>query len=285
MVASSGMGHTTIRNVIYETCTVLWDKLQRQHLPYPTEELFKRTADEFYEKFNFPNCAGCIDGKYIRIKCPSGSGHKFYNFLLQVVADVNYKFTCVDIGGYSELDDVGTFTFSTLYNDLEKGLLKLPECAQIPNSTVKLPYVLLGDVGYPLKPYLMKPYVQRDLSNEQKVFNSRLTEARKSVRTALGLMASKWKLFTSCMQSHPDRANLIIKCICLLHNIVIDREGVSQTDLAALETSKYQSSMNVRSRSNNRYTHHSGDIREAFKTFINCNERFITGQYLQDVGV
>ena len=33
-----------------------------------------RTADEFYERTNFPNCIGAVDGKHLRIRKPNESG-------------------------------------------------------------------------------------------------------------------------------------------------------------------------------------------------------------------
>jgi len=33
-----------------------------------------RSAYEFYERTNFPNCIGAVDGKYIRIRKPNESG-------------------------------------------------------------------------------------------------------------------------------------------------------------------------------------------------------------------
>jgi len=39
-----------------------------------------RTADEFYERTNFLNCIGAVDGKHIRIRRPNESGSQFFNY-------------------------------------------------------------------------------------------------------------------------------------------------------------------------------------------------------------
>jgi hypothetical protein len=47
----------------------------------PKEEAkWKEIALGFNTKWNFPNCAGAMDGNHINIKCPSLSGSQFYNY-------------------------------------------------------------------------------------------------------------------------------------------------------------------------------------------------------------
>jgi len=38
-----------------------------------------RTADEFYERTNFPNSIGAVDGKHIRIRKLNESESQFFN--------------------------------------------------------------------------------------------------------------------------------------------------------------------------------------------------------------
>nr|XP_022909001.1 protein ALP1-like isoform X2 [Onthophagus taurus] len=209
------MSHSTIRKVIYETCTAIWNKLNLQHLPQPTKESLLRSSTSFFDKWNFPNCIGCIDGKHIRIKCPSKTGTMFYNYkqyfsiVLQAVADANYKFVCIDVGGYGKQSDGGTFASSTLSQQLEHGSL-LPENRKLPNSDVVLPHVLLGDDAYPLKKYLMKPYSKRNLSREEEIFNYRLSRCRRTVECSFGIMTAKWRLLNKPIECHPDKTGKVL---------------------------------------------------------------------------
>lgn len=68
----------------------------------------------------------------------------------------------------------------------------------------------------------MRPYPQRNLGQEEEKFNMRLSRTRQVVECAFGIMASKWRLLLKAIEVTPDRADVIIKCICLLHNIIID---------------------------------------------------------------
>lgn len=96
---------------------------------------------------------------------------------------------------------------------LENGSLKLPQNANLPQTDVSL-HVLLGDDAYPLKIYLMKSYSKRALSREEHMYNYRLSRAR----SAFGIIAANY--------SEPDKADLIVKCICLLHNNIIEKESI-----------------------------------------------------------
>lgn len=49
-------------------------------MPIPTTELWKSIAKDFWEKWQFPNCIGSLDGKHIRIKKPKKSGSMYYNY-------------------------------------------------------------------------------------------------------------------------------------------------------------------------------------------------------------
>ena len=74
------MGVSTARQIILDVCMAIWDVLAPIYMPVPSEDKWKSTADEFYERWNFPNCIGAIDGKHVMIQCPFNSGSLFYNY-------------------------------------------------------------------------------------------------------------------------------------------------------------------------------------------------------------
>lgn len=69
-----------ISNIIIQVCKAIWNTLKNKHMPTPSVNSFKNTALEFYEKWNFPNCVGSIDGKHIRVRCPTNSGSMYFNY-------------------------------------------------------------------------------------------------------------------------------------------------------------------------------------------------------------
>ncbi|CAF4890751.1 unnamed protein product [Pieris macdunnoughi] len=200
-------------------------------MPTPTRDIFYSISNDFNNIWNFPHVIGCIDGKHVRVMCPKKSGSMFYNYkkyfsvVLQAVADAIYKFVMVEVGGYGKQSDGGTFRASDLYQFLNERELDIPSPAYLPNTQVSVPYVFLADEAYPLKTYLMKPFGGRDLTVDQQNFNSRLSRARKTVECAFGRLYSKWRLLSKSIETDIQLADKIVKTMCLLHNIIIDKEG------------------------------------------------------------
>ena len=64
-------GYTTIGNIVKEGCDALWLKLSSVHMRMPQgQEEWMVVADNFMNKWHFPNCVGAMDGKHVVIRCP-----------------------------------------------------------------------------------------------------------------------------------------------------------------------------------------------------------------------
>ncbi|CAH1995541.1 unnamed protein product [Acanthoscelides obtectus] len=60
------IGHTTVRDIIYEVCMAIWENMRQSSFPELNEERWLEIAKGFNENANYPNCVGAIDGKHIR---------------------------------------------------------------------------------------------------------------------------------------------------------------------------------------------------------------------------
>ncbi|XP_046865511.1 protein ALP1-like [Drosophila willistoni] len=220
------IGRTTVSVIVKETVKALWEELQPKHMPQPSKEMITEIADDFWKLWKFPNCAGAIDGKHIRIQCPPHSGSMFYNYnkffsvVLQGVADSNCKFIAIEVGGYGKQSDGGTFNASQFYRQLI-----LITNTNLPGSSIKMPYVFVGDEAYPLLETLLRPYSSRTINAEREYFNKRLSRARRCIECAFRIMTSKWRLLWKPIETVPDFVDIIVKAICILHNAIIDLEG------------------------------------------------------------
>ena len=82
---------------------------------------------------------------------------------------------------------------------------------------------LIGDAGYPLLPWLLTPYQEKDLTESSAEFNGRHFAARTVAPRTLTKFKDTWKYLQGGMW-RPDKHRLprIIHVCCLLHNIIID---------------------------------------------------------------
>ena len=180
------ISNNTTAGIIYDTGDAIWECLVAKRMPFRTTELLEKSAKDYEHLWNFPNCVASIDGKHVHIKCPKSSGSRYFNYkgffsvILQGLLDTRYKFLSVDVGAYGRQSDSGVFSQSNLYQHLESGSFPFPHPKQISGTTTKLPYVTLGDQGYPLKDYLMCPYSTDNAAVccEIEVYNYRHSRAR-----------------------------------------------------------------------------------------------------------
>lgn len=82
IAARHRMSATIVGRIINETCEVLWNTLiEKGYLKNPsTEEEWKAISKQFEQSWNFPNCIGALDGKYVLMQAPANSGSAYFNY-------------------------------------------------------------------------------------------------------------------------------------------------------------------------------------------------------------
>ncbi|XP_017881154.1 protein ALP1-like [Ceratina calcarata] len=222
------LGHTTVNKIVNETCAVIVRTLLHEMIPEPTNDTWTTTAEDFWTKWNFPNCIGALDGKHVVIQAPPNSGSQYYNYkktfsiVLLALVDANYKFLAVDVGGYGKNSDGGIFAHSAMGRRLEAGTLNVPDSRELPGSEMRASHVIVGDEAFPLKTYLLRPYPGVQLSHDTRIFNYRLSRARRVVENAFGILAQKFRIYHRRLNANPENADNIILSTCILHNFIRD---------------------------------------------------------------
>ena len=151
-------------------------------MPQSPEE-WKAIAQQFADKWNFPHAVGSIDGKHIALRAPHKSGSVFYNYkhffsiVLMALVDADYKFVYVDIGCNGRVSDGGVFGGCSLVEALNARLLNIPTREKLPGSDISMSYHIVGDDAFPLREDLMKPFPFRNMNQEQRICNHRLSRA------------------------------------------------------------------------------------------------------------
>lgn len=113
------------------------------------------------------------------------------------VADANYKFVIVDIGAYGRNSDSGILSGSKLGQLLQNNSLGIPPNKCLSGTPEKMPHVFVGDEAFPLTNHMMRPYPGSQVTGdeEKKIFNYRLSRARRIVESSFGILAQKFEIF------------------------------------------------------------------------------------------
>lgn len=280
---------SSVCQIVEETTEAIWQALVGEVLQPPTMEQWSNIAKQFFDAWNFPNCAGAIDGKHIQIRAPANSGSMYFNYkrsfsiVLMAVCDANYCFTLVDVGSQGRHSDGGVLSHSDFGRALENGALNLPPAAQLPGSDKVLPHVIVADEAFPLKPYMMRPFPRRELSEEHKIFNYRLSRARRVIENAFGILACRWRIFLQPIVANPQKVISFVKAALCLHNFLkardahrvycpatlVDREVNGEIIQGTWRTDQGQNQMqNIARVGTNMYARNAGQIREKFVSYF-----------------
>jgi len=198
------VGHSTVNAVIKETASAIWNVLSHIYLEPPsTEADWLNIANDFEAMWNFPHCLGALDGKHIHIQAPPHSGSLYFNhkksfsIVLMACCDSKYNFTLVDIGAYGSESDGGVFKNSIFGKLLDENKMSVPQPKQLPNTNIIHPYTFVADEAFPLKSYILRPYPGKNLDPEKRIFNYRLSRARRAIENTFGILVSRWRWLTN----------------------------------------------------------------------------------------
>lgn len=148
---------------------------------------------------------------------------KFHSIVLMGVADANYRFLYVDVGAYGSEGDASVFGRSEFGQSVIQNTIQLPENTMI--GSTSLPFTFVADDAFPLSERIMKPYSPprgRRLSDEEKIFNYRLSRARRVVENAFGILTAKFVCLRRTLFCSPERAQKIVSACCILHNYFLN---------------------------------------------------------------
>ncbi|XP_069603217.1 uncharacterized protein [Ranitomeya imitator] len=228
------IGVSTLSGIIAETCRALWDNLREEYLPVPTSAIWEANAQKFNQVCNFPNCIGAVDGKHIRITKPAKSGSLFYNYkkyfstVLMAIAGADCHFLAVDIGAFGRANDSRTFKESDMGQKLYGNNFNFPQPRPLHHTEgPAMPFVVVGDEAFQMSANLLKPYSSRGLDHTKRVFNYRLSRARRTVECAFGILVSKWRILGSAINLKIETVDEVVKACVVLHNFIMAKERIN----------------------------------------------------------
>lgn len=194
-----------------------------------TEKEWLAIAEDFNKKWNFPNCIGALDGKHVNIRAPKNLGSLYFNYklshsiVLMALVDANYKFIHINVGSRGRNADGGTFNNTLLAKSIELNTAGIPKDKPLPQRKNPMPFVIIADDAFAMKKYLLKPYSFHNQTLEERVFNYRLSRARRIVENAFGIASARFRSLRRIFELEPKKVSIIVSAICVLHNFLMSR--------------------------------------------------------------
>ncbi|XP_037818972.1 putative nuclease HARBI1 [Lucilia sericata] len=255
----------SISQLVPDTLNAIIKVLAKDYLKgCTTQAEWKRVADSFYRKWNFPMCLGAIDGKHIAFRAKSKDGSYYYNYkgynsiILLAIVDANYRFIMVDVG---RANDAAAFNASAIGNAIKNNFLNFPENEELPGTNTKVPYVFVSDDAFRLSSRILKPYSQRQ-KKENKIFNYRLSRARRVAENAFGILANRFQIFFKEINLPVEKVEIVTLACCALHNFILrdfeEQPPTTIIDLCSLDKAP-----------GNNYAEEASEIRDTFSNFFN----------------
>lgn len=192
------------------------------------------------------------------------------------LVSADYKFIAVDIGSYGKNSDGGIFSRSALGRGLENYSLNVPEARILPGMQEPVPYVIVGDEVFPLKPYLLRPYpastLHQDHNDRKKVFNYRLSRARRVSENAFGILSQKFGIYQRWLRLKPENVKIVVLTTCCLHNFC-----KSETFNISTDAPKPTGLRHIPHTGGN-FGQSTLNIRELFATYFNSDDGAVPWQ-------
>ena len=117
----------------------------------------------------------------------------------------------------------GNLRTPSFYRLLDRRELNFALDWELPGTVSEVRFVLLGDEGYALLPYLMG-CTQAKPGHQNYIFNFRLSRAERSIDYACGIMCAKWKSLLNTLKHmssmQPKLSKLYASFVILCCNIV-----------------------------------------------------------------
>ena len=178
------------------------------------------------------SCLGAIDGKHIVTQAPACSGSDYFNYkkthsiVLLVVCNARYEFTMVDIGDAGRQSDGGVYRHSELGFAIDNNTINRPPPSQIDSGGKLFSFVYVTDDAFQMKPFMLKPYAKIDADISKKIFNYRLSRARRIIENCFGIAAARFRIFRKPIIAKVENVITVTKAVVSLHNYLMKRQNI-----------------------------------------------------------
>lgn len=173
--------------------------------------------------------------------------------------------------------------------------MKMPDKATLQGSNTVAPYVFVGDDAFPLKHNLMKPYPAESIRRPERVFNYRLSKARRVIENTFGIAASRFRVLRRPIIACVELVVAATKEIVVLHNYLmedtvkgmetqyyphgfVDSSGQANGAWRSEVTSD-NNFLDLSSCNTNTYSREEKSVRDSFRNYFNSSQGEVPWQW------
>lgn len=212
---SGGVSTATASRVVARVSKAI-ATLRPRYIKMPEGDNATEVKQVFYNIARFPRCIGAIDCTHVKIQSPGGNNaeifrnrKQFFSLNVQTVADPFLKIRDIVVRWPGSSHDSHIFRNSGLCADLENGRFGKS--------------VLVGDSGYPVKPYLLTP-LQQVTNNAEALYNESLVRTRNVVERSYGVWKRRFPALAMGIRLKLDTIQAMVVAIAILHNKACDEK-------------------------------------------------------------
>ena len=116
--------------------------------------------------------------------------------------------------------DVQLWNESTLRDAVITNSIDIPQKEPLPGDDRPIPYFIIGHSAFALNEWMMKPFAAAPLEQDERVFNYRLSRARRCVDKDFGILANRWGCLLTTLRQEPQNLETIVNACSTLHNML-----------------------------------------------------------------
>lgn len=232
----SGISQPTLSRVMPDVLKgIIASSHDSIEFPYTAGEQANKKA-QFAAMYGFPNVIGAIDCTHVAIRAPNVNENTFINrkhfhsINVQIICDADMLLTNVVARWPGSTHDSFILRHSSVGRRLEAGAIRdgwLLGTFDYRHSHFNVlqclnPFTILaGDSGYPLKQWLLTPFLNPH-SAEERHYNMCHSRARAIVERTIGLFKGRWRCL-DCTGGRllytPEKVCQIVLACAVLHNV------------------------------------------------------------------
>ena len=130
-----------------------------------------------------------------------------------------------DFGINGRVSDGGVIDETLFYTKLKNETLGLPRPSKTKTTEKQLPFVFIGDEAFALRSDFLKPFNRKQLNNDKRIFNYRLSRCRRIIENVFGILANRFRIFHTAINMKLENIDTVVMACCALHNFLRRHRG------------------------------------------------------------